>query len=222
MDANNVSTMAANNAVQISPLSAGQEVLPVSALSGTTAGFVLTPFSATFNIWGPNANQAPANPTFQILTPEIWSTMQVQNSDAQLAPDVAEVSPMGDIRGKSVPAWQPYADCWPKGYANDTNVEYGAMLPAVRADQLRQMENLANIQSSPREPLDPDISTALMLGATRIGLTRYVAIGNCSYGELEEEVQLTTPLGCLKIASLPDRHCVQSNNVSGPTARQRR
>jgi hypothetical protein len=85
---------------------------------------------------------------------------------------------------------------------------------------MMQMENLANVQSTPRERLSVDIAGALMFGATRLGETRYVSIENCTYNEVREEVLMSTDLGRLKKVSLPVlAHVVHSSSILPPTLR---
>jgi len=85
---------------------------------------------------------------------------------------------------------------------------------------MKQMEDLAKVQSSPREPLSGDIARALMIGATRLGETRYIAIENCTYNEVREEVLMSTDLGRLKKVSLPVlAHVVHSSSILPPTLR---
>jgi hypothetical protein len=84
----------------------GMDFNPISALSGTTAGHHPTPPVSSgmdMGVW-PQVIYVPAAYQYgQPLTPVTWSPAHVQYPAAQRGPAVAQISNIGDIRGKSVP-----------------------------------------------------------------------------------------------------------------------
>jgi hypothetical protein len=107
MDSKPILSLSGTNTGQNpSPHPAAMDSKPISALSGTTAGYGPSPplsAGVDMNIWS-LAICAPAGYQYgQPLTPAAWSPAPVEYLAAQRGPAVADISNMGDIRGKSVP-----------------------------------------------------------------------------------------------------------------------
>jgi hypothetical protein len=84
----------------------GMDFNPISAFSGTAAGYHPTPpLSSGMDMGiGPQVIYVPAAYQYgQPLTPAAWSPAYVEYPAALRCPAVAQISNIGDIRGKSVP-----------------------------------------------------------------------------------------------------------------------